>query len=132
MVEFLSVFCSSFENMVHIVNALCIDVENWRIDGLSKIRRVVTTSSFAWHCCITNLVVNNDMDGTSYGIVFKILHLKGFVDNSLSSECSVSVNQNRYNFVPILSVAVSVEDMVFGSDSSHYYWVHAFKMRWIC
>ena len=88
----LSVSRSCLEDLVDILQAVSVHVEDWSIDCLSEIGGVHCRPSFLGSGSESNLVVHNDMDGSSNGVVREILHLHGFVDDTLSCEGSISMD----------------------------------------
>lgn len=70
-VELLSELSGKFESTLHILHTVSVDVENWRVNCFSNIRRVDARSTLAWVCCETNLVINNNVDGTTNPVVIK-------------------------------------------------------------
>jgi hypothetical protein len=75
MLEFLSIFSSSSENEINIIQAVSVDMENWSIYSLGQVRAVDGRSTLIWSCGETNLVVHNNMDCTSNSVILQILHL---------------------------------------------------------
>lgn len=75
MFEFLSVLGSSSENIIDVIQAVSVHMENWGVDSLGQVRTVNGRSTLVWGGGETDLVVHDNMDGTSNGVVFQILHL---------------------------------------------------------
>lgn len=65
MVEFLTIFSSNGENVMYILKTLSIDMEDRSIYGFCKIGSMVSRPSFAWNCCKTDLVINNDVNSST-------------------------------------------------------------------
>lgn len=107
-------------------------MENRSIDWLGNISWIVSTSSLLRNSGESNLIVAYDMDSASNRVVLQTFHLDALVDNTLSCKWSVSVDQEWYDLVSIGYSTLSVSDMVLSSDSSHYNWVNAFQVRWVC
>lgn len=66
------------------------------------------------------------MDRASNLIIFKILHLKRFKNNTLASHGSVSVNDDGYDFSSLLVTAA--EEMLFSAGAAHNDWVNTLEM----
>lgn len=122
--EYLSVLSSDLEHSANIIDAIGVNVENRSIDGFSNVSAVKPSSSVVRSSSETNLVVSYDMDGTSNSVVLKILHLHALVNNTLTSESSISMEDNRNNLGSVVVLIV----MLFSSSSSHHNRVHAFKV----
>ena len=72
------------------------------------------------------------MDSATNRVVSEILHLHRFVDDTLASECRITMDQERNNFVSSMLHSVNlVDDVVLSSDSAHNYRVDTLKMGWI-
>lgn len=106
-------------------------MEDRSINRFSKIRSIVSGSSFAWNCCETNLIVDNNMNCSSNSVILQVLHLHCFVNNSLSGKWSITMDEDRYNLISILQISIWVKSVVFSSDSSHNHWIDTFQMGWI-
>jgi hypothetical protein len=62
-------------------------------------------------------------------IVFEILHLKRFENNTLTGHSSITMNDDWNYFSSLL--ITSTKEMLFSTSASHNNWVNAFKMRWV-
>ena len=71
------------------------------------------------------------MNGHTDSVILQVLHLHGFINYSLSSERSITMDEESYNLISILFSTICVKCMVFSSDSSHNNWIYAFQMRWV-
>ena len=71
------------------------------------------------------------MNCAANGIVLQILHLHGLVDNTLTSEGSITVNQDWDNRVSISSNFKGPSNMVLSSNSSHDNRIYALQMTWV-
>ena len=69
-------------------------MENWSIDSLGEIGGVSCRSPLAGNGGKTNLVVDDDVNGSADGVVCQILHLHRFIDDSLSGKGGVSMDEH--------------------------------------
>lgn len=76
-------------------------MENGRVDGLGYIRGVYAGASAIGCCRKTDLVVQNDVNGAAHIVVWQILHLECFHNDSLSRKSSVTVDLDRHNALSI-------------------------------
>jgi hypothetical protein len=47
-VEFLAILSSDFEHTCYVLQRISIDVENWRLNRLGKIRAVIARTTLVW------------------------------------------------------------------------------------
>ena len=80
-------------------------MENWGVDGLSKIGCVSCGSTFAGNGGETNLVIYDDVNGSSNRVVGQVLHLHGFINDSLTRKGCVSVDKHWHNSSSFIFVA---------------------------
>jgi len=135
MIKFLSIFSSCLECPVNIFHAISIDMNDWSIDRFSQVWGVHATSSFSWYSGETNLIIYNNVYGTSNSIVLQILHLQWFIANSLSCKWCITMDQHWNNLISSCLMRLSfsfTKWMMFSSGSTHNNWINTFEMRWIC
>ncbi len=122
--ELLSVFCCELKGCDNFVETISIDVEDRAVQCLCEIRRVDTRARFVWVCCKADLVIDNDMNCTTNFVVLQVNHLHGLVDDTLTCERSISVNENG-NYT---SSVVIFEDVLEGTGLTKDDWINSFKM----
>ena len=88
----LTVLSCKFKCSLNIFHAISIDMENRCINTFSDISGVNSWSTFTWWGCETNLIINNDVNGSSYIIILKRLHLQLFKHNTLSCKCCITMH----------------------------------------
>jgi len=88
----LTVLSSKFKCSLNIFHTISIDVENWCINTFCNISSVYSWSTFTWWGCETNLIINNNVNRSSYIIILKRLHLQLFKHNTLSRKCCVTMD----------------------------------------
>lgn len=71
------------------------------------------------------------MNSSTNSVVLQILHLNGFIDDSLTRECSITVNQDRYDNIFITSFLDSLSNVILSANTSHNDWINALQMGWI-
>jgi hypothetical protein len=47
-VEFLTILGSDFEDTCYVLQRISVDVENWRLNRLGKIRAVIARTTLEW------------------------------------------------------------------------------------
>jgi len=104
MLELLSVLSCGSENKVDVIKAVSIHMKDWSIDSFGQVRAVDTWSCLVWSCGETNLVVHNNMNSSSNSVILQVLHLYWLINNTLTRESSISMNQNRDNFLSLHKV----------------------------
>lgn len=118
-------------NLADVVDGLDvvrIDVEDRRIDGLCDIGAVRGRTSETRVGCETNLVVHDDVDGSSGRVGRKGGEAHGLIDHTLRRERSVTVQQDTHGGVELLLVLVVVLD---GTGLSKHDGVFGFEVGWV-
>jgi len=69
LVESLTVLSSEFKSFSNVFHAVSVDVENRGVNALSNVRSVDTRSALVRSGGEADLIVNNDMNSTSYVVV---------------------------------------------------------------
>ena len=80
-------------------------------------------------CRKADLVINNNVDSSTDGVVLERLHLEALVDDALTSNGGITVNDNRNNLLAVF--LLSTKEVLFGTATSLYTWVDSFQMRWV-
>lgn len=104
-------------------------MEDGSIDTLGDISGVLPGSALVWCCRETNLVVHDDVDGATDGVVRERLHLQLLVNDTLTSHRGITVHNNGADCLPVLDCAT--EGMLLGACSSHNDGVDGLQVRWI-
>jgi hypothetical protein len=68
------------------------------------------------------------MDGSTNFVVNQVSHLNSFINDSLSSESSITVDENRY-YLGSLSVTYKI---LFSSSSTKNNWINTLQVGWVC
>mmetsp|Transcript_17393 Transcript_17393/g.15305 ORF Transcript_17393/g.15305 Transcript_17393/m.15305 type:complete len:315 (-) Transcript_17393:810-1754(-) len=124
LLELHSILQSKLHNLVNFFRFISINVEYWGFNRLGNICTIKTTSSIFLDCSETNLVVTNNVNSTSNLIVIEVPHLEGFINDTLTSNSSITMDSNRENFFTINITHMLLE----GSSSSGNQGVDGFKM----
>lgn len=95
---------------VDCLNIIGIDVENRRINGLGDVSAVSGGASKARVGRETDLVVDNEMNGTTCGEGRKRVEAKTFIHNALGGKRGIAVEQNAHSSAVSLLVVVVVLD----------------------
>lgn len=125
--ESLSVLSSNFEGLGDVFHAVGIDVENGGINGLCNIGSVDTRSGAIRSGRKSNLVVDDDMESSTDGVVLEILHLEALENDTLTSHSGVTVDDNRDNLLTVF--LRSTQEVLLSAGSSSHDRVHSFEMR---
>jgi len=125
-VEFLSELSGEFEGSLDILHRVSVDVENWRVNSLGNVGSIDTGSCLAGVSCETNLVVDNNVDGSTNLIVVERLHLQLLKDDTLTSHSSVTVHDDGNHFVSARFVAA--ERVLLSADAAHNHGVNSFQV----
>ena len=109
---------------VNVFNILWVHVNNWSVKGLCDITAVLRTSWVDRSRCVTQLVVGDDVNGSS-NVEFRYFSQnKRLINNSLTTDSGVTVDLNVQDFVRSMI-------MLFRSGLSHGHRVLGLQMRWI-
>lgn len=120
--EFLAIVHSQFDRLVDEFGLIGVHMNNGSLDGLSHTSAVQSSSCFSGSSGKSDLVVSNDVDDSINVVMVEVCHLQTFVDNSLSSYCCVTVNEDSQRFIII------IEGILHCFDVSHDDRIHSFEM----
>src|SRR3712207_4301894 len=98
-VEFLAIAgrnLNTFNNCLYVVT---IHMKYRSLDGRCETGRIIGSSCVVEISGKTDLVVDYKMDGATGVISFQATHLQHFINNSLSCNRSISMNENRHDLV---------------------------------
>ena len=101
LVEFLSIAHRNFHASVQYIRLISVHMEDRGLYHLRNFGTVVAGPSVFRVSGKSHLVVHNNVDDTSASVVFQIVHLNALVDDSLTSNSCISVNQNTSHFFSI-------------------------------
>jgi len=133
VVEFLPVLGSNFKCPMDVFQGVSVYMENWCVDGFGKITGIHSTSTLLGDGRETNLIVDDDVDCSTDGVVWEVLHLKGLVADTLPRESCVTVNQDWYDLVSADEVFLAGASlMILSSASSHNDRVDTLQMGGVC
>ena len=100
-----------------------IDVENGSVDSFGDIGRVRSGSTLSGVGSETDLVVENEVNCSSSSVMRKIVESHGFVNDTLTSESSVTVKEETHrsarvgvSFEVLKSLGLSENDTIFGFE----------------
>lgn len=129
MVELLAVLRSDLEAVVNVLHAVSVDMEDGSADSLGEVRGVHVTATLGGHGGETNLVVHDDVDGATDAVVLQVLHLHGLVDDTLTGESGVTVNEDGHDGIKVTRGTKGLSEMVLSSNTAHDDRIDALKMR---
>jgi hypothetical protein len=124
--ESLAVLSSVLKDLGDIFHGVSVNMENRGVNALSDISAVSSRSSLVGSGSKSDLVVNYDVDGTSNVIVFKGLHLKGLLNNTLTCEGCVTMDLDWYHTSSVS--LISTEEMLLSASSATDNRVDSFQM----
>jgi len=125
--EGLAILSSILKHLSNIFHTISVNVENRGINAFSNISAVSSRSSFIRSSCKSDLIVNDNVNSSSYIVILKRLHLECLLDNSLASKGSISMNLDRYNTSSV--DFRSTKEMLLSASSSTNDRVNSLKMR---
>ena len=111
---------------MNIFETVSVNVEDWGVNGFGEIGAIYRTSSLKWSRSETNLVVDDNVNCATHGVICQILHLHGFIDNTLTREGGITMNQNRNNLLSSWKIGCI---MLIRSHLSHDNRVDTLQMR---
>lgn len=115
LLESLSEFEGDDHDLVNDVWLVRVDVEDGTFDRLGDLTRVGAGTVLSWGRGESDLVVDDDVEGSVGGESVQVAHLEGLVDDSLSADCGVSVDDDAHG---VVSLAV-LGKILDGSSGSH-------------
>ena len=119
---------SKLADKVDSLNIISVDVEHWGVNGLGDIGTVWGGASETWISGETNLVVDNHVDGSAGGVGWETRETEALVDDTLSGESGISVEEDTHGGVVLLLIVVVVLDSAGLSKDD---WVLSLQMRWV-
>lgn len=140
LMEGVAVVNSEFEDCIDDFRFISVDVEDRRFNSFHNIGGVETSAVFLRGCREANLVVHDDVDNSFRGVSVQRLHLKTFVDNTLSGERGVTVHQHsegsiskqyRYSvsYPCLLFALIILGEVLESSHAAHSDRVDSLEMR---
>ena len=104
-------------------------MEDWSADSSGDLGAVCARTGTIRSRGEANLVIDDDMDGAADFIVPQPLHLEALVHDTLASDRSITVHNNGHYSFSVLTLAT--KEVLFGTGSALYAWVHGFEVRWV-
>lgn len=104
-------------------------MEDGSIDTLGDIGSVLARSAFVRSSRETDLVVYDDVDGTSDGVVGERLHLELLVNDTLTGHRGITMHNDGAHCLSVLDCAT--ERMLLSACSSHDDGVDGLQVGWI-
>mmetsp|Transcript_838 Transcript_838/g.1138 ORF Transcript_838/g.1138 Transcript_838/m.1138 type:complete len:1008 (-) Transcript_838:79-3102(-) len=105
-------------------NIITVDVEDRAVQGLGNVRAVGAAAAILGVSGKSDLVVDNDMNGTANRVVRKSTHSKGLIDNTLSRKGTITMEKDGERFGVFSIIAVELLGTNFPKDNS----VNSLKM----
>ena len=128
--KFLAVLRGNSESVCYVVHRVCVDMEDGAADRGGDLRAVDAGPCSVWSSRKADLVINDYMDGSSDSVVFERLHLKAFVNDTLTGNGCISMHDNRDDFLAILLLAA--EEMLLSTGAALHARIYGFQVRWVC
>lgn len=120
--KLLAISDCHFNHLVDQLRLICIDMNDGCLDGFSHVCAVKTSPCLCWGCSETDLIVSYDVNDSVYVIMIQVRHLETFVNDTLTSDCSITVNQHSQALFLVLQG-------IFNSlNMTHNDWIHSLQM----
>ena len=81
-------------------------MEDGRPRRLGQLRTMQTRTCFDGRSREADLVVSDEMYGSTHSVIMEVAHLHGFIDDALPGEGSITMNSNAKGLAPRLVVHV--------------------------
>ena len=117
---------SELADEVDSLDIVSVDVEDGGVDGLGDIRAVGSGAGEAGVSGETDLVVDNQVDGTTGRESGKRVEAQALVDDTLASDSGITVEEDTHGALVVLLVVVVVLD---GADLAEDNGVLSLEMR---
>jgi hypothetical protein len=101
LLEALAIFNCDLHAFVENIRLIGVHMDYWSIHSLRDLSTVIGRTRLVGIRCESNLIVYDDMNNSSRTIVNQILEAERLPDNTLTSNCSVSVDQYSKNPISI-------------------------------
>ena len=100
--ELLTILGSDTEGVSNIVHGVGIDVEDGSADSGGNLGTVSTGTGTIRGRCETDLVVDDNVDGATDRVVVEPLHLEALINDTLASDGSITMHNNRHHGLAVL------------------------------
>ena len=97
---------SYLTHLYHVLHIVRIDVEDGSPRRLGQLRTMKTRPCFDGCGREADLVVSDEMYGSTHSVIMEVTHLHGFIDYTLPGEGSITMNSNAKGLAPRLVVHV--------------------------
>lgn len=124
LVESSTPLSSHLAHMHHGLWIVSVDVENRSIDDTSHIRTVGRGPRETGIGGETDLVVGHHMDSSVGGVVGQVRKMHSFIDDALSAEGGITVDQNGHNLLALLVATVEL----LGTGLALHHGIHSLQM----
>ncbi len=115
-------------NKIDSLDIVSVNVEDWRIDGFGNIGTVSGRAGETWVGGETDLVVDNNVNGSSGRVGWETVESHSLVNDTLTGESGITVEKNTHGSVVLLLVVVVVLDSTGLSKDN---WILSLQMRWV-
>lgn len=106
--ESLAPLSCKLTNSYNCLQIITVYMEYRSVQGFGNIRTILRRSAGSWICCEGNLVIDNDVDGSSSCIVWKGTQMKCLIDNTLPSKAAISMDENAHVLCPVKIIGVKL------------------------
>ena len=103
--ELLTILGSDTEGVSNIVHGVGIDVEDGSADSSGNLGAVSAGTGTIRGRCETDLVVDDNVDGATDRVVVEPLHLEALINDTLTSDGSITMHNNRHHGFAVLRFA---------------------------
>lgn len=124
LVEPISILICYFHALIQKIGFVGVYVEYGCANHLGDFCAVVSGTSLVLVGSESDLIVHDYVDNTARRVILEILHFERFVDDTLSSHCSITMDDDSHCFIERL-----FRDLILdGSNSPIYQWVDSLQM----
>mmetsp|Transcript_4401 Transcript_4401/g.7749 ORF Transcript_4401/g.7749 Transcript_4401/m.7749 type:complete len:257 (+) Transcript_4401:1244-2014(+) len=113
----LTVLCSNFEYVGYSFRIVSVNMEDGTLKCTSKICAVQRGAAHVGISSEANLVVHNHVNAPACFILRQGTHVHCFINDTLSTESSISVNQDRHR---LRSIGIIVVVLLCASLTDHH------------
>ena len=125
--EFLAVLGGNSESVCNVVHRVCVDMEDGAADRGGDLRAVDAGPCSVWSSRKADLVIDDDMDGSSDCVVLERLHLEALVNDSLTGNGCISMHDNRDDLLAIF--LLTAEEMLLSTGAALHARIDGFQVR---
>merc|ERR1719273_1633458 len=102
-------------------------MEDGAADRGGNLRAVDAGPCPVWSSRKADLVIDDNMDGSSDGVIFERLHLEALVNDSLTGNGCISMHDNRDDLLAVF--LLTAEEMLLSTGAALHARIDGFQVR---